>query len=75
MAKENKKKQYKQKYKLGESYLVELANNNMLYYKKYDSTMGAYQIVRAKGVETSFDSKDLYELALDLGEKLGLKVN
>ena len=74
MAKENKKKQYKQKYNIGDSYLVELANNNMLYYKKYDPNMGAYQIVRAKGVETSFDSQELFNLATELGEKLGLEV-
>lgn len=74
-AKEFKPSKYKSKYKLGSEYMVELATNSMLYYKKYDSNMGAYQIVRAKSVETQFGSKELFELATDLGEKLNLTVS
>jgi hypothetical protein len=76
MTKENNKKQkYKQKYKIGDSYLIELGTNNMLYYKKYDSILGDYQLIKAKDVQTSFDSKELYELAMDLGEKMQLTVS
>ena len=68
-----KKDRYKQKYNIGDNYMVELANTNMLYYKKLEK--GIFQIVKAKGVETSFSSKELFELATELGEKLGLPVS
>jgi len=74
-AKEFKPSKYKTKYKIGDEYMVELATNNMLYYKKYDPKMGIFQIVRAKSVETQFGSKELFELATDLGEKLKLTVS
>jgi hypothetical protein len=70
---EIKKAKYKQKYNIGANYMIELANNNMLYYKKLDQ--GIFQIVKAKGVETSFSSKELFELATELGEKLKLPVS
>ena len=73
LPKDIKKDRYKQKYKIGENYMVELANTNMVYYKKLDN--GIFQIVKAKGVETSFSSKELFELATELGEKLGLPVS
>ena len=73
LPREIKKPLYKQKYNIGEVYLLELAKNNMLYYKKKDQ--GIYQVVKAKSVETSFGGKELFELATELGEKLKLTVS
>ena len=74
MAKEIKQNKWKMVYSIGDNYQVELKNNGMLYYKKWGNN-GIYDIVKAKSVENTFGSKELFELATELGEKLGLKVS